>query len=302
MPSATTMFGIGSVTKTVTATLLASAVHAGALRLSDAVNSSLPSAYQFPSGSPKLAITFEELAVHTSGFPRNPDNVGTATTYSIDQMYADADTIRLMSTPGTVDTYSNLGYSLLGFALANHAASTFGALAASVVTGPLAMTDTDVYAALNSTQLTHVATGYMATGCAQPPCPVDPAIGLTTFPTPALNPAGGLFASGHDMMTWLNYNLGRTGPPALVALLPLLRAKRVNLTNKSIGLAWNIVSGTFRGGTHDEVFKPGDVDGFHAYVAYVPDLGLGVFVLVNFFLPPATDAETIGDEILHALP
>jgi D-alanyl-D-alanine-carboxypeptidase/D-alanyl-D-alanine-endopeptidase len=295
-PTPTTLFEIGSNTKCFTATLLANAVATGKLMLEDTLTSHLPASYAFAPGSEKAGITLLELADHTSGFPRNPNDVNGAITYSVTRVYQDADTILLATAPGAKFGYSNLGFALLGDALANASGQTWDALVASVLTVPLAMPDT----ALAPVQPSRAAQGYDS-GCGTPPCPTSQTLILATFPAPGVDPAGGLWSSGADMMTWLAYNMQLEGPPDLLALVPTLRQPRVMaLPNQQVGLAWNTSSLTVRGQSVSEVWKDGDTNGFHSYVAYVPSRQIGVFVLANFF--SGTVPRTIGDQILAALP
>ena len=69
-----TMFQIGSLTKTFTATLLASMVLDGRVKLDQAVQSVAPQGVRIPSYGGQ-AITFANLAEHNSGLPRLPTNL-----------------------------------------------------------------------------------------------------------------------------------------------------------------------------------------------------------------------------------
>jgi CubicO group peptidase (beta-lactamase class C family) len=300
-PTADTLFEIGSNTKCFTATLLAHAVTAGTAALTDTLASAMPSGYAFSPGTEKLSVTLLELADHTSGFPRNPDDVPAgATTFSNDQVYADADSIKLATAPGAAYGYSNLGFALLGYALANKASTTWDALVASLITSPLGMPDTALYAGLDAAQLARAAQGY-DTSCASPPCAVSSTLILATFPAPGIDPAGSLWSTGTDMMTWLSFNMGLSGPADLVALLPMLREPRVSAAqNQEVGLAWNSSSSTARDKAATSVWKPGDTNGFHSYVVYATSEGAGVIVLMNFL--SATTPAMLGDQILAALP
>jgi CubicO group peptidase (beta-lactamase class C family) len=68
-----TLFEIGWVTKVFTGTLLADMVERGEVKLDDPVSKYLPASVKLPShhGRP---ITLAELATHSSGLPRWPDN------------------------------------------------------------------------------------------------------------------------------------------------------------------------------------------------------------------------------------
>src|SRR5437764_4416052 len=68
-PTPQTLFQIGSITKTFTATLLALRIHQGAVRLSDPVRRYIPAV----AGSALLprSITLLDMADHYSGLPRS---------------------------------------------------------------------------------------------------------------------------------------------------------------------------------------------------------------------------------------
>ena len=74
LPDGNTLFEIGSITKTFTATLLADLVVKGKINLSDPVNKYLPdsiSDLQY-NGKP---VTIQSLSNHSSGLPRLPGNL-----------------------------------------------------------------------------------------------------------------------------------------------------------------------------------------------------------------------------------
>ena len=144
---ATGIYQIGSVTKVFTGLLLAREVVEGALSLDQPVSDLLPELAAVPAGS----ATLGSLASHTSGLPRLPPGLwrkalGTGRR----DPYADIDGPALVAAlrgvrlrrPGGPAAYSNLGYGLLGHALAVHRATTYDAAVRDRITGPLGMADT----------------------------------------------------------------------------------------------------------------------------------------------------------------
>ena len=138
------LFEIGSITKTFTALLLADAVVRKQLALGDAVEDALPDVeLRDSTGAP---IRWVDLATHRSGLPRLPSNLAPD-----DDPYARYDAARLLdflrSYRSTVprDTrweYSNLGFGLLGYALARREKTTYPELLAARVLQPLGMKQT----------------------------------------------------------------------------------------------------------------------------------------------------------------
>ena len=72
MPDANSLFEIGSITKTFTATLLAYYVNEGKLKLTDPITKYLPDSVA--ANKELKGITLVTLSNHTSGLPRLPDN------------------------------------------------------------------------------------------------------------------------------------------------------------------------------------------------------------------------------------
>jgi hypothetical protein len=114
LPDNHTLYDIGSITKTFTSTLLALAVNQQRLTLETSITKFLPDSV---AKNPALQkITFKELANHTSGLPRNPDNLQ-ATVEDINQLYENysvADMFLFLkhfkptADPGKRFNYSNL--------------------------------------------------------------------------------------------------------------------------------------------------------------------------------------------------
>ena len=130
---------IGSLTKTLTATVLTALAGRGALSLDDPLESFLPA----PEGT---GITLRHLAEHTSGLPRLPPGIGGRDPYAaFDAQALDAVVRRLdtlVTAPaGTTDEYSNLGYALLGAALVAATHTPYEELLHRHVLAPLGVTD-----------------------------------------------------------------------------------------------------------------------------------------------------------------
>ncbi|MFI5978975.1 serine hydrolase domain-containing protein [Streptomyces sp. NPDC051452] len=106
---------IGSLTKTLTATVLTALAGRGVLSLDDPLESFLPA----PAGT---GITLRHLAEHTSGLPRLPPGIRGRDPYAAFDTQALEAVVRQLDTlvtapAGSTEEYSNLGYALLGAAL-----------------------------------------------------------------------------------------------------------------------------------------------------------------------------------------
>jgi serine-type D-Ala-D-Ala carboxypeptidase/endopeptidase len=272
-----TLFEIGSVTKTFTATILASMVLDGTVSLDDPVEKYLPSDVRVPSRNGKQ-ITLLNLATQNSGLPRLPTNLKPSdpndpyADYSLDDLYAFLNSYTLPRDPGQMFEYSNLGVGLLGDALANRAGEPYAKLLQDRVLTPLHMNETTVTTTPDSQP--YVAEGHD---------PDDNPVAEWNFQ--AIAPAGAIRSSLADMLQYVRCNMGQ-GPLANVCLFA--QQPRDTFIGNQIGLIW---------WTNDEthiIHHGGDTAGYHASVAVSPDHTRGVVVLANGGRP-------IEDVAMHAI-
>jgi CubicO group peptidase (beta-lactamase class C family) len=115
-----TIYRIGSITKTFTATLLMQLAEERRLKLDDPVEKYLPEIKSLKGYSDQTIITLRQLASHTSGLKREPDMPG-ASLGPVDQweikLLSCIPYTSFKSSPGTSFQYSNIGYALLGLTL-----------------------------------------------------------------------------------------------------------------------------------------------------------------------------------------
>ena len=145
-------FEIGSVTKTMTAALLALLADDGALSLDDEVG-------RWLSAGPNGGITLRQLATHTSGLPRLAPNMDLSTVDPANP-YAGFGFGRaeegLRQATAAADRpwlYSNFGYHLLGLVLERASGQSYQALVTRRLLEPLAMTCSGVEDAGAGTRL-----------------------------------------------------------------------------------------------------------------------------------------------------
>ncbi|MBC7977403.1 MAG: beta-lactamase family protein, partial [Myxococcales bacterium] len=137
-------FEIGSISKTMTASLLASLTADGTLQLSDPVARHLPPGTQVPvfAGAP---ILLAHLVTHTSGLPPIPSRFPAAdpanpyADLTDDELLASLADVELVAPPGSRWVYSNFGGMLLSYVVSHVAGQSFEALAHDRLFGPLGM-------------------------------------------------------------------------------------------------------------------------------------------------------------------
>ncbi|WP_181373222.1 serine hydrolase domain-containing protein [Massilia glaciei] len=165
-PDADTVYEIGSVSKTFTALLLADAVARGEVKLDDPVGALLPG-YAIPRHQGR-AISLLDLATQTSALPRLPLNLMPKRADNPYADYAEADLKTFLAgyalprAPGARYEYSNLGYGLLGQALAAQAGKPYAELVRQRIGAPLGMHSTGV--ALTPAMRAQLAPGHGARG------------------------------------------------------------------------------------------------------------------------------------------
>ena len=132
-------FEIGSVTKTMTATLVAFLESAGQLRLEDEIG-------RWLAAGANGGITVRQLATHTSGLPRLPPNLDLGTVdranpwagFSFER--AEEGLRQAVVVPGAPWLYSNFGYQLLGLVLERVSGYPYRTLITDRLLLPLGMT------------------------------------------------------------------------------------------------------------------------------------------------------------------
>ena len=135
-PGPGTVFEIGDLTMTFTATLLALMVERGEVALDDPVAEYLPEGARVPSRG-RRHITLGDLALHRSGLPAEPP--GRPEELTVEALYAFLSETKLEHPPGQGYEYSAVGYGLLGHALERAAGIPLPDLLRERVLRPLGM-------------------------------------------------------------------------------------------------------------------------------------------------------------------
>lgn len=268
VPDGNTVFEIGSVTKTLTALLLAQGVLARRWTLDTPVATLLPD-YKIPSRDGK-SITLGLLAEQFSGLPRLPGNLQPAdlgnpyARYGSDQLNAFLASYTLPRDPGAAYEYSNLGFGLLGEALAQRSQRSYGTLVQRAVLTPLGMHSTGVE--LTASMRKHLAVGHDEEGKPAP-----------HWQFGVLAGAGALLSTGNDMLRYLQANMGLLKTPLAAAMRLAHEPRRDIGGGDRIGLAW-MTHHTPHG---DVVWHNGETGGYSSFVGFTRDGRRGVVILTN---------------------
>lgn len=269
-----TLFEIGSITKTFTALLLQDMIERGDMKLDDPVTKYLPESVKMPTRNGK-EVTLLQLVIHTSGLPENPDNLGpTWADYTADQLYAFLSGYKLTDDPGARYKYSNLGASLLGYAIALKAGTNYESLVVDRICRPLEMNSTRC--TLTPELKTRFIPGHNQFGEAQ----------WNENRSPVFYPQGGLRSTANDLLKYVSANLGLT-QTSLTPLFEKTHAIHVQsgIPTQSLG-SW-VVQTDPQGRIF--VFHAGDTAGYSAFVGFDLARHRGVVILCSTSDPDDVD-------------
>jgi CubicO group peptidase (beta-lactamase class C family) len=159
-----TVYRIGSITKQFTALLLLQLARDGKVHLSDPVEKYFPEVNKiqgrFPGAPP---ITRIQLATHTSGLGAEPEDTETYLKGSVADwekvLIAALPHTRYVDEPGTRFNYSNIGYAILGAALARAGHQPYVEMVQQRIFQPLGMSSS--FLAPGDRERTRIAKGYL---------------------------------------------------------------------------------------------------------------------------------------------
>lgn len=217
VPTASTVFEIGSLTKTFTALAIQLLEDQGKLAMTDTLRQHMPDSVQL--GSHVSAITLRELASHTSGLSRMPSNAPSEDgncdnmkDYDVSDLYAYLSGLSDSDVGPKEFVYSNTGFGILGHIVVLVTGQSFDDAMRTLITGPLGMPDTSVE--LSSSQAQRMASPY-AQG--KPTCHL-------TFKD-AFVGAGGLRSTITDMTTYARAAAGLGGDDTVVSAFQKMKVR-----------------------------------------------------------------------------
>ena len=267
-PDGDTVYELASATKTFTGTLLAHAVLSGRVTLDTPVAKLLPD-FKIPSRGGQ-EITLEHLATHHAGLPR--EGLGD---YRAAKLKAYLAAYQLPRDPGAAYEYSNGGFALLGYALAQLEHTTYDALTDKEILKPLNMAVSG--AVVTEAMHTRLAPGHDHTGKA------------ASQDADALVGAGAIRSTANDMLRYLKANMG-IDPSPLAAAMKLAQQPRRDMGNAMrVGLAWITTAKGI-------VWHNGMNAGHRSFLGFTVDGRRGVVILGN----TAVDADDLGFATLDA--
>jgi CubicO group peptidase (beta-lactamase class C family) len=285
-----TIFGIGSVTKTFTATLLAEMLKNGLVSLNDPIAKYLPATVKVPMYN-GVQITIGDLATHTSGLPDFPPNFPkggnynpNAYTYTPAKLYQGLSNTTLMSQPGSKYSYSDIGYGLLGYILSLRSAIPYEQLVKDRILNVLGMNSTAI--TLPDALKSRLAIGHLHW--------VE--VNLHVYPEVSKG-SGALRSSANDLLRYLAANMGlnQTKLNDVMQQTQIIRhveVPEIGPEHAYIGLGWNILTN----GTEKVIDHPGAVIGYHSFIGFNPAKQVGVVVLCS------CDNHDVPKNVINGVP
>ena len=262
LPTSTTLYEIGSITKTFTTTILAQAVLDKKVDLKDDIRKYLPGNYENLSFQ-NTPITLRDLANHSSRLPAMPADIGEQPGYNPVTPEAHYDStlfykalknVTLDTVPGTKFLYSNWGTAVLGHILEKVYKQSLAQLIKRYITDPLKMKNT-LY--LFKEAGYDIAYPHSENGKRLPKT------NLNYF-----SPAGGLSTTVNDMLNFMDAQIKETNSAITLTHIP---------TANNMGLGW----GVRKDATTRHLEHNGSEQGSTAHISIFPELNSGCVIFVN---------------------
>jgi CubicO group peptidase (beta-lactamase class C family) len=258
-----THYGIGSISKTITAVLIMQLVEQGKLKLTDSIGQYLPKLSKVKGES----ITIHHLLSHRSGLPNYFEIPGWTTgafdkSLSLDEFNQVIYQLPLKFAPGSDYEYSNSGYFLLGRIIEAVTKKPYSLVLQQQILVPAKMQNTGVQ--LNRAIPNNLATSYQfsATNGMQ-----EKQINIELF-----RAAGDLYSTSADIFRF---------EQALYDETLLTKESKSILFNKDRSYGWNQFSVELDGQMRNLFSYSGQLLGFNAILTRIPSDKVTVILLGN---------------------
>jgi CubicO group peptidase (beta-lactamase class C family) len=295
---ANTVYRIGSITKMFTAVMLEQLVEAKKVHLSDPVEKYFPEVRtvldRFPDAPP---ITFIQLATHTAGLGREPDDTATYVTGPVKDwektLIAALPHTHYILEPGTRFSYSNIGFAILGAALSRAVGESYVDYVPKRIFRPLGMTHSALES--NADIVPHLAKGYVVMG---PNGGVDSQAAQRETETGRgyKVPNGAIFTTIGDLAHFASFLMGQ-GPESVLKLATLENFQMQSIVPANLELTegYGVGFQVMRRANYVEFGHGGAVAGYTASLLMNRKTGVGVIALSNGAVNPDSVAQRALD-------
>jgi len=296
-----TIYRIGSITKMFTAVMLEQLADSEKVHLSDPVEKYFPEIKtvrnRYPDAPP---ITLIELATHTSGLGREPDNTATYVKGPVADwektLIAALPQTHYIYEPGTRFFYSNIGYGVLGATLARAAGRPYVEYVPEHIFKPLEMKHT--WLDTNPEMLAHLSKGYQVTGNKIDADTPQHELAGRGYKVPN----GAIFTTVGDMAHFASFLMGH-GPDTVVAA-PTLKRYQNEIevpANGQLSSGYGIGFMVTRRDNYVAFGHDGAVAGYQAALYLNLNGDIGVIMLSNSIGDTAIDTNDLTMKSLDLL-
>jgi CubicO group peptidase (beta-lactamase class C family) len=265
-----TLFEIGSITKTFTAYVLESVLKEKGIGDSSSIINYLPDSVKTNKALEK--ISFLNLLNHTSGLPRLPENMDIYK--NVMAPYDNYKAVHLFSylktcipQPDGKSNYSNLGAGLAGVLAERIAGKTYHTLLNQYIFTPFNITyhpDSSIASVANKAQGYFMSTGNKA----------------VYWNADVLAPAGGLKCSASEMLTYLQAMAMPANEESKEIITDLLKPTASITPEIKVAKAWHTVE---KEGLPVIYWHNGGTYGFSTFAGFLKDKNKAVIVIINQF-------------------
>lgn len=279
-----TLFRIGSITKTFTATLIVTLAAEGLVDLDAPVTRFLPE-LPLADDAARDALTLRHLLTHTGGFEGDYFADTGQGDDALARYVGSFGSLGQLTVPGELWSYSNSGIALAGHVAATVLDRPYEQALRERVLEPLGMERTVLSA--DEAIVYPVAVGHN-------PGKSGPEV-IRRYAMPrSIVPAGGIISTANDLTRYARFHLDG-GPNAVAAERVAIEAMQQPLVPASnfcdaVGLAWMIRSV----GGRTLIEHGGDWMGLQAQLTLVPEERLAIAVLTNGSQGSALNREVVA--------
>jgi len=197
--TATTLFQIGSITKTMLATCVLRLVEQGRLELDRPVRATLPDLRLADEGT-AARLTLRHLLTHTGGWGGDYFNSFGSGDDALARMVASLDRLPQLTPLGSLWHYNNAGFAIAGRLIEIATGQTFEAAMGRLLFEPLGMQHSFFYP--EDVMVQRFVVGHFAAADRPASLALPWAIGR------ANHPAGGVVSTIPDLLTYARFHLG----------------------------------------------------------------------------------------------
>lgn len=276
------IFEIGSITKVFTSTVLASLVENGKLKLTDEINLYYP--FSFKND---INLTFKNLANHTSGLPRLPENLDLSNEANPYKSYGKTQMEEYLKNHLSLEkeasksySYSNLGTGLLGYTLGLSQKSSYQDLLQKNVF--------DKYKMQNS----FTSSQHLADKLIKGQNPNGKIVSNWDFDV--LFGAGGILSTTEDLAKFANAQFNPKNKELALTRIPTFEVNE----NMKIGLGWHILKSK---NGEDLFWHNGGTGGYSSSMTVNTNEKTAVIILSNLsaFHPKMENIDKLCFELIN---